>query len=161
MTKKRATAASWRTRPMPEETAVLPVDGSYSRAEYVQLSMGFIPQSQADKWFIYLEGEWLNIHRSATGTAVFQLQIVPQDDHYQATQAIVNRNEKQYRSTGDEYDVQLMSYLIDTLIFGRFAPMPMPKGAAKGDNDKYRQHIMGKKDDGAISLTDLLNNGHN
>lgn len=145
--KKRAIATSWKIRPMPPAHKELPLDGGFSRHEYVTISQGFIPQQRTDKWFIYLDGEWLHFHRSQTGTCVYQLQILPFEDRYHAPRAIVNRDPSQYRSEDDEYDVAMIAYLIDTVLLGRFAPLPTPQGLRKEDQTRYRQDVMGKTDD--------------
>lgn len=158
MSKKRATADSWKTKSMPAARKELLIEGSLTREEYVQISQGLVPQSRDDKWFIYLQGEWLNFHRSWTGTCVFQLQIVPAGDIYRVTKAIVNRNASQYRNTDDEYDVALLSYLIDHLLLGRFAPFPMPQNLSEEDQERHKRLVMGDKGaDGSIDLQPIQN----
>src|SRR5690606_34385001 len=80
MSKQRATAVSWPNKPMPNGRKELLLDGRYTREEFVTISQGLVPQSPADKWFIYLEGQWLYFHRSASGSCIFQLQIAPADE---------------------------------------------------------------------------------
>lgn len=151
--KKRATADSWQTRPMPAAHKELPLQGTFSRQEYTTISQGFIPQQPKDKWFIYLEGEWLCFHRSQTGTCVYKLQILPFEDRYHAPKAIVNREPSQYRMDDDEYDVAMIGYLIDRLLLGRFAPLPTPKGLREQDQPRYKKDVIGKEDDeGSIDL---------
>ncbi len=153
MNKKPATAKSWRSKPMPTARKELPLDGLFSREEYATIGMGLIPKRPLDKWFIYLEDKWLYFHRSNSGTCVFQLQIVPFEDRYHANLAIVNREPTQYRNTDDEYDVALIGYLIDHLLLGRFAPLPMPKGLRQQDQVRYKQDLMGQKPEaGQIDL---------
>ncbi|MEM7114770.1 MAG: hypothetical protein AAF614_20205 [Chloroflexota bacterium] len=158
MTKQRATAVSWPNKPMPQNTKTLELAGSYSREEFVQISMGLIPKTKADKWFIYLDGEWLLFHRSQTGTCVFMLQMVPAEEGYEARTAVINQDPAQYRSSSDEYDVELISYLVDHLLLGKFVPFPTPRHLAKGDHDRHQQHVMGEKPGGSLRLN-VLNNG--
>lgn len=158
MTKQRATAVSWPNKPMPKTTKTLELAGSYTRAEYVQISLGLVPKTEADKWFIYLDREWLLFHRSSTGTCVFMLQIVVEGDGYVAKTAVVNQEPSQYRSPSDEYDVELISYLVDHMLLGKFVPFPTPRKLAKADHDRHRQHVMGKKPGGSLRLN-VLNNG--
>jgi hypothetical protein len=157
MKKNRATAESWRNRPLPPQHKELLLSGSYSREEYVRLSMGHVPQGPDDKWFIYLDDEWLYFHRASTGTCIFQLQIVPDGEKYQAVKLLVNRDQRQYRNEDDEYDVQLLSFLIDRLLLGRFAPFPQPRSLAKGDHGRHKQHVMGETSN-AINLPILNGN---
>lgn len=148
MSKQRATAVSWPHKPMPEIRKELLLDGRYTREEYVTISQGFVPQSPADKWFIYLEDDWLYCHRSASGSCIFQLQIVPDEDGYAADLLFVNQNPSQYRSLDDEYDVALLAYLIDTILLGRFAPFPQPKQFSETDQQRHQQHVMGQNPTG-------------
>ena len=144
MSKQRATAVSWPNKPMPDTRKELLLDGQYSREEFVTISQGLVPQSPADKWFIYLDGEWLYFHRSASGSCIFQLQIVPDEAGYAASVLLVNQHPSQYRSLSDEYDVALVSYLIDAVLLGRFAPFPQPEQFSQDDHAKHQQHVMGK-----------------
>ncbi|MBE2224119.1 MAG: hypothetical protein IAF02_21445 [Anaerolineae bacterium] len=150
---EKATASSWNIKPMPEAHKELPLSGVYTEEEFEKMSYGFLPQDQQDKWFIYLEDDWLFFHRSWTGTCVFKLEIVLNNCKYHAIKAIVNRDPEQYRNTDDRQDVELISYLIDTLLLGRFATLPSPQNMSEEDTQKHQQHVMGKKDtDGIIKL---------
>lgn len=160
MTRKQATAVSWPNKPMPNKTKTLELAGSYSADEFAQISLGLIPQTKADKWFIYLEGEWLLFHRSQTGSCVFMLQIVQEGEAYVAKTAVINQHPTQYRSPSDEYDVELISYLVDHLLLGKFAPFPTPRNLAKSDHDRHRQHVMGEKPGGSLRLNVLPNGRH-
>lgn len=143
MSKVRATAVSWPNKPMPKGAKVLEIDGTYSREEYVTISQGLIPQSANDKWFIYLEDEWLHFHRSASGSCIFMFNIVLQENHYAAKTLLVNGDPKQFNSENDEYNVNLVAYLIDSLLLGRFTPFPQMKGFSKDDQQKHQKHVMG------------------
>jgi hypothetical protein len=157
---EKATASSWKTKPMPDAQKELRLSGVYSAEEYEKISYGYLPKSQEDKWFIYLEGDWLNFHRSWTGTCVFKLEIVLNNCKYHATKAIVNRDPEQYRNTNDQQDVALIAYLIDSLLLGRFATLPTPKHMSEEDKQKHQQHVMGKKGtDGIIKLQVKKNGG--
>lgn len=156
--KRRASAEIWPIKPLPEQHVVVDIDGGYSREELAAMSMGFVPQSRADKWFIYFEGEWLNFHRAATGSCIFRMHLVPDDDGYRATQLIANREASQYRGTDDAYDVQLVAYLVDHLLLGRFAPFPQLGGISDEDQTRHQQLVMGDTDN-SIQL-DVLKNGN-
>ena len=145
---------------MPAAQKELSLSGVYTDEEYEQISSGFLPQSQQDKWFIYFEDEWLYFHRSWTGTCVFQLQIVLGNCKYHATKAIVNRDPEQYRNTNDQQDVQMIAYLIDQLLLGRFATLPTPKNMSEEDKQRRQKHVMGTKGaDGIIRLEVKQNGG--
>jgi len=152
MTRERATAVSWKIKPMPAAHKELALEGSYSAEEYAQISLGFIPQEQQDKWFIYLEGEWLHFHRSWTGSCIFQLHLAPEDDYYRADKAIVNRDPAQYRSSDDEQDARLISHLVDDLLLGRFSVFPSPDNLSAEDQQRYQKDMMGKRRGGGLRL---------
>jgi hypothetical protein len=152
MKRERATANTWKIKPMPAANKELPVSGSYTAKEYERLSFGFIPQDQDDKWFIYLEGEWLHVHRSWTGSCIFQLHIAWADDHYEAVRAIANRDPEQYRSSSDEQDVKLLSHLVDELLLGRFSILPAPGGLSPEDQQRHQEHVMGRPRGGGLRL---------
>ncbi len=148
-----ATAVSWKNKPMPDARKELPLNGRYTREEFVTISQGFVPESATDKWFLYLENEWLYCHRSASGSCIFQLKIVPEEEDYAAPLMWVNQDPSQYRSLNDEYDVALLAYLIDTILLGRFAPFPQAKQFSQEDQQRHQQHVMGQdKQGGGLSL---------
>lgn len=145
MSKVRATAVSWPNKPMPDRSKVLEIEGTYSRDEYVTISQGFVPQSANDKWFIYLEGEWLSFHRSASGTCIFMLKLVAEKNHYVAETLLVNNDPKQFNSQNDEYNLMLVSYLIDNLLLGRFTPFPQMQSLSRDDQQRHQEHVMGEE----------------
>jgi len=157
--KQKANASSWKTKAMPTTQKELPLSGVYSAEEYDKISYGFLPKSQDDKWFIYLENDWLSIHRSATGTCVFQLHIIPEGDQYLAVKALVNRDPSQYRSKSDQQDVELIAYLVDNLLLDRFATLPTPKNMSEEDKQRHEQHVMGKKNTGGMIRLQVKQNG--
>jgi hypothetical protein len=160
MSKQRAMAESWPHKPMSDVRKELLLNGRYTREEYVTISQGFEPQSPADKWFIYLEDDWLYCHRSTSGSCIFQLQIVPEEAGYIANSLQVNQDPRQYRSLSDEYDVALLSYLVDTILLGRFAPFPQPEQFSQENHRRHQQHVMGKDAlDGGLSLR-VVNGNH-
>ena len=153
MRKQPATAVSWKNKPMPDARKELLLNGRYTREEFVTISQGFVPQSPGDKWFIYLEEDWLHCHRSASGSCIFQLQIVSDEDGYAVPKMWVNQNPSQDRSLNDEYDVALLAYLIDTILLGRFAPFPQAQQFSQEDQERHQQHVMGQdKLDGGLRL---------
>lgn len=142
---------------MPAACKELALSGRYTAAEYAQISLGYIPQEQQDKWFIYLEGEWLHLHRSWTGSCIFQLQLVPVGEdpvagEYEAVRAIVNRDPEQYRSSDDAQDVKLIAHLIDHLLLGRFSLLPAPGGLAPEDQQRHQEHVMGRGGQSGLRL---------
>ncbi len=132
----KAKRDSWKTLPMPNAKKRLLVNKHFTQREFEQISLGLIPQRMEDKWFIYLEDDLLNFHRSWTGQSVYQVQFRQNQNEWEVFQTWVNRDPKQYRISDDDYDVALLSFLIDNLLLGKNAPFPvtnnLPKDVPKG-----------------------------
>ena len=77
-----------------------------------RIKMGSIPQDMNDKWFIFLEGEWLFFHRSWTGNCIFGLRLSPSDTGSSISDAWVSRDKACYNSPGIEAEKQLVRDLI-------------------------------------------------
>ncbi len=155
-----ANANSWKTRPMPAQHKELLIDGSYSAQEMAQIRRGFIPADQQDKWFIYFDGAQLHFHRSWTGACIFQLRFVVEEDYFRADRLLVNQDPSQYKMADDNYNLSLAGYLIDRLLLGRFAQLPLPGKMSEQDQKRHQQHVMGQKPggNGSIRLNLLSDN---
>ncbi len=148
----RATADSWKIKPMPTRQKRLLIEGSYTPDEMQRIERGFIPAEQQDKWFIYLDGEWLHFHRSWTGTCIFQLHLVAGETGFQADELIVNQDPSEYKMNDDAYNLSLVAYLVDHLLLGRFAQLPLPGKMTEQDQIRHQQHVMGQKRRGNSSI---------
>ncbi len=125
-----ATRESWKNEPLPDRRASLSVRRVYSAAEYARIARGFIPQQMEDKWFIFLEGDRLYLHRSWTGLALFEVRFEPHGGDYVLAEAWVNRDPDQYKSTDDDFDAALLLFLIDRLLLGYDPPLPTGRDAS-------------------------------
>jgi hypothetical protein len=123
---EKATIASWKTKPLPEQTARLDYQAQFSAQEFDQISTGLIPQEMEDKWFIVLDGRTLKLYRSWSGNCIYQVEFAQEGYHYHVSRAIVNRNPAQYLETDNTYDAQLLNFLIRHLLLGQDVPFPMP-----------------------------------
>ncbi len=144
---------------MPSETVELVLDGVISAEHHPLLILGYIPRSHEDKWFIYHEDGILHFHRATSGSCIFQLTIEPHEDHFLAPTVTVNRDASQYRSIDDNYDVEIMAYLIDRYLLGRNPPFPQPGKLGRQHRDRHQKHVVGSKptagSNGFISLDTL------
>jgi hypothetical protein len=117
---------SWDTNPMPEHSTELDYSESFSLKDFEKISRGLIPQCMEDKWFIYLEGNILNFHRSWKGNCIYQIEFSRDSEKYTATRAIANRDPDQYKQDDDSYDSQMIHFLISNFLLGENEPFPMP-----------------------------------
>lgn len=133
---------SWDINPMPEEVVELNYTASYSKEEYEKMSYGFKPEMMEDKWFIYMKENSLFLHRSWTGDCIYKLVFTEMNDDIVVNKLIVNRNSEQYTDdeTVDEYDIELVHFLINNILLGNDVPFPLPCDLP--ENDGVFQHVI-------------------
>jgi hypothetical protein len=103
----------------------LPFARTFTREEYNVIARGLVPAGMDDRWFIFLENNQLYFHRSWTGTCIYQITLDRTDsDSIVVIEALVNRDPDEYKIADDEFDVALLSFLIDNLLLGRPARLP-------------------------------------
>ena len=128
---------------MPETRESFALKASFSRSEFERIKIGFIPQQMEDKWFIFLEEEWLYFHRSWTGVCIYALRLVQKGETWRVAETWVNRDPEQYTATDPAYDVALLTYLIDRLLLSQTAPFPLPPHIQADQAALYRHHVAG------------------
>ena len=112
-------------RPMSPLHEQLPFARTFTREEYDVIARGLVPAGMDDRWFIFLENNQLYFHRSWTGTCIYQVTLDRTDsDSIVVTEALVNRDPDEYKTADDEFDVGLLSFLIENLLLGRRAHLP-------------------------------------
>ena len=144
---KVAKPDSWKTKPMADAVAVLEYYANFSSAEFERISRGLVPVEMEDKWFIFLDGNTLNLHRSWTGHCIYQVEFDRDGEKYSVSQAMVNRSSDEYQETDDSYDSQMLNFLIRNLLLGNSVPFPMPSDLPKNTpKGVYQHHISGTAD---------------
>src|SRR5689334_10666357 len=120
-------------RPMPGLHEDLPFARTFTREEYDVIARGLVPADMDDRWFIFLENDKLYFHRSWTGTCIYQITLDRTDrDSIVVTDALVNRDPDEYKIADDEFDVALLTFLIDGLLLGRRAHLPARRYPSNG-----------------------------
>jgi len=141
---KIATRSDWKTLPLPEQRAPLRLDLRLDAREVERVTAGHIPADMDDKWFIYLEGSELFLHRSWTGVCVYRASLDRHDDGTASiTSASVNRNSSEYAGVDDEYDRLLLRYLIERMLAGRDVPFPVPASSKSAPPGLFQHHVAG------------------
>ncbi|MGE6331636.1 hypothetical protein [Stenotrophomonas sp. NPDC077659] len=115
MTQHVATAAAWKTEPLPDCHVTLALDFHLDAAEAACAGKGLIPLDMEDKWFLYYAGQTLHLHRSWTGFCIAQVHFVTEGDGLRATCAWVNRDPGQYASTDDAADIALIERMVRSM----------------------------------------------
>ncbi len=145
-----ATRRSWRHKKLPEHYAFLNYHERFTQEEYDRISRGLIPREMEDKWFIFMEGDVLHFHRSWTGYCLYQVAFEGEAGAHVAHTVKVNRDKDQWRGTDDQYDAELLRFLIRGLLLGEETEFPVP-----GDLPKdtpwwvFRHHVVGHGRPGA------------
>lgn len=77
---KKATAESWKTRPMEEPAIEVELSFRVSARQMAIISYGHIPEAMEDHWFMYCDDSHIRYYRSWTGLFVFDATYVKADD---------------------------------------------------------------------------------
>ena len=77
---KKATADSWKTKPMEEPAIEVDMNFSISARQMAIISYGHIPEAMEDHWFMYCDDSHIRYYRSWTGLFVFDASYVKADD---------------------------------------------------------------------------------
>jgi ADP-ribose pyrophosphatase YjhB (NUDIX family) len=111
-----AARADWKTEPMPERRAALATERVYTPAEMARIRRGLVPRAMEDKWFAFVEGDTLHLHRSWTGYQIYAVTFAPRDGGSRIARVEANRDPSQYKQTDDEADARSLLALIDGLM---------------------------------------------
>ncbi len=139
MKPRRATRESWKLEEMPDARAQFHFARSFSSQEYERISLGLIPEQMEDKWFIFLEDNWLSLHRSWTGICIYRLRLESSWEGYRVAETWVNWSSKRYKTA---YDSALLAFLTDRLLLGKDVPFPNPFFDVQAPA-AYRHHMVG------------------
>lgn len=101
---------------MPNVTAEAALDRKVSEREYLSLIKGFKPHDMDERWFMYVEEDWIYLHRSWTGFCIFKAKIEIKADGYVLTMLYINRDPVQYKSTNIEADINEFHSVLNSLI---------------------------------------------
>jgi len=125
---KIAKPQDWKIEPLPDIYVTVDLNLSYSKSEKKKIIMGLIPKVMEEKWFVFFDQEVLNFHRSWKGHCIYRVYCCDDGDKFVLTHADVNRNPEQYKETIDEFDQQMIPYLIDILLLKKQAKFPWSDG---------------------------------
>ena len=112
---------------MPESKTRLDYQRTFTPAEYDKLRRGLVPRNMDQRWFIFMEDDWLFIHRDSSGFCIYQARVDRINDEYSVAEAYANRDPHQYKGVNDEYDKQMLGWIIECLLLGnKQSPPPRP-----------------------------------
>ena len=114
-----AKSGDWKTLPMPEMFTKTDLGTWFTLNELEQIKRGVIPENVEDKWFVYWEDDTLYFHRSRTGFCRYVVRFELEDDLATAVEADLNRDSEQYQNTDDDYDREIILFLIAVVLLRR------------------------------------------
>lgn len=110
---EKATPSSFGWKPM-----VSPQSFAFSLKltpeNYELASRGSIPQEMEDKWFVFMEKNTLNFHRSWTGLGVFQLIFEEKDGFHEVIEAYIC--EEFNKTWSDEQKINELNSLLKYIL---------------------------------------------
>jgi hypothetical protein len=128
MTERKAASrdSDIKAIPMGELKSLLSFSREFTPEDYERLSLGLIPMGMDEKWFIFLEDDWLYFHRSWTGACIYQVALERKGNDYVVAEAWVQRDPDKYKGKDVDYDAAVLSFLIDNFLLGKQTPFPLP-----------------------------------
>src|SRR5262245_8137459 len=111
-----ATRNSWKNSPLSKSRERLRVDRTFPAHEFDALQSGSVPRDMDDKWFVFMEGDWLYIHRSWTGHCIFQVRLEGGRGDWTVAEVWVTRDRAVFQSQGEEEDCRVLQSLFDRLV---------------------------------------------
>jgi hypothetical protein len=95
---------SWRTVDMPLTYETTSLNIKLTESEFQAVLIGFLPKDTDDRWFMYVNEGWINLHRSWTGHCIFRIKVEVMNEGWLLNGLQVNRDHNQYKSTNIEAD---------------------------------------------------------
>ncbi len=102
----------WKTEDMPKQRDQFILHRAFTKEQYMSLNKGHIPVEMEDKWFWYMEGNKLYLHRSWTGFCIYIIELQKDGNH----KVTVNRDPEQYKNTDIEQDRENLNTLLDFMV---------------------------------------------
>jgi hypothetical protein len=100
---------------MSAQREPLELSRHFSPEESERLRQGHVPESQDDRWFVYVDDDdVVHVHRSWTGQEIYAVELQPSGDGYDVAAAWVNRDPEQ-NPTAPELDAVLLPALLEQL----------------------------------------------
>ncbi|WP_413253047.1 hypothetical protein [Streptomyces anulatus] len=91
----------------------------WSDEEWERIQLGYSSRDMDEKWDVFAEGEVVFLHRSWTGSGVFEATLAPVDaGGWQIAEAVVERDPERYRSDDDEYDCLMLELVLSAIVLG-------------------------------------------
>ncbi|MGW1762230.1 hypothetical protein [Streptomyces mirabilis] len=102
----------------PRPVSQLP-DRVWTDEDWDRIQRGYRARDMDEKWYVFVEGDVLFMHRSWTGHGVYEVSFAPAAGRgRRIASAVVEADGERYRSMGDEYDCLMMELIISAIVLG-------------------------------------------
>jgi hypothetical protein len=104
--------------PFPAASRANPIRADFSPDEFERVKLGVLPDDMGH-WLIFLEGQrrqYIHFVRAWSGFSVYKLRVEWHRDEYRVTEAWISRDPRQYTSTDEKYDAELLSEVIERVL---------------------------------------------
>ena len=102
----KASAESWKCKPFDDFVKV-DCNISLTKEEFENLSIGHIPESMEDHWFMYCDDNSINYFRSWTGIQIFKGYYKFENDLYNIYMLEINNNKEEWREDDINNSIKL------------------------------------------------------
>lgn len=102
----------WKNSPLSNPLPIPAPARIYSEEEMTAIRRGYVPRIMEQKWFIFMEDDWLFAHRSWTGLGVYEATFAPVEGGYRIESAFVTGDGDSYRRSSDEDEAAYLESLI-------------------------------------------------
>ena len=128
MSQQGVTAASWKHEPMSSERARIRYLDKFTPREMDTIRLGYVPEEMEEKWFIYMEGDWLYLHQSWTGDCTFMVKFYQGTYHYRIAEAWATRDGIERGTLKRKDDAREIRFLIRFLLLHEDIEYPRREG---------------------------------
>jgi hypothetical protein len=108
-----------------------------------KICLGYIPEKMGEKWFIYMEGDWLYLHQSWTGDCTFMVRFYQGMYHYRIAGAWATRDGIERGTLKRKDDAREIRFLIWFLLIHEDIEYPRSEG--EGDYESAMR-MCGERD---------------
>ena len=103
---------SWKVEPLTVPQPIPAPSRVWTGDEMGAIRRGYVPHIMDEKWFIFMEGNRLFVHRSWTGLGVYEATFVPAEGGYVIESAVVTGDGTEYRRSSGEVESLTLEVLI-------------------------------------------------
>jgi hypothetical protein len=106
--------------PISSPVVISPPDSVWSDAEWGQIRLGHRAFDMDDKWNAFVEGTRLFLHRSWTGTGMFEAAFEPSDTGWRIKDAVTESSAPFYRPGDEGLASDLLFLVVESVLLDRF-----------------------------------------